>query len=397
MSLSRSIAFMMSGLVFLGTSAILTASPNKDLLTVIPFTHVGVTPRDGIKLAFFLPCGATYLGTVTSQDPVRPEVVRLAILARQDAMVCTSLPRPEQIVLTTMPTVRKVEALSVPLGRVSFTLADSLDVIGGKRSQPGVEAVYEDNCAQQVGMVIDEREGKVLKVAVLGFMKIGAKPKCPYQQHVLKASYLRAKGRVVRPLMLSPQELERAYTLRVIAASDVRRIGVNSAGVVVSYTRSCQEAPIGPIVTREGQAKTLHVGVLVARFYNRTCARENAVHDQLQLRDVQVPEGYQFAAMQLAIPAGQRLTVTAPQRYTAGQLGEANGLILDYIASCRQPVGVVYARDFAQNLSVGVVQFEDLSRCAGQAQAATVAQPLFPGDQQSGKIYPMRLAGFRYF
>lgn len=368
---------------------------NKQYLAVLPFTHVGVSPTSGIQVHFFMPCGTEYLGLVMRADKsqIKQNTIEMAVLVRQMSLSCVGLPKPHRKVLASLPQVRKVVPLDIPMGRIRYGLARALDLTNRGRGTFGARIVHEDPCGRLMGSVIDSVGQASLRLGVLYGFGLSQKTKCSYRQQTLEVPFLSTQDKLLRPIVVKQQDIEQAYYLRVIAS---RRISQSDRGIGLNYWKACNESPVGLLLRRDEPRQAMRVGMVVARLFNRKC-KTSGKWEHYELSGLKVARNLLPLRRGLRVAAGRRYTVTAPKYYELSKSAGLKTLRVSYTSACRSPVGVLYGKDYAGNLSVGVLQLESLNACEAAGKSYAVTQPVFPVAAQSSKIYPLRLHGFRYF
>jgi len=385
-------------------------SPTFRVIPIELMTYEGRT----LKVGFELPCGAEAWGVLASATH-RTGALRLAIVAKVQAVACTGLPQRMVETLDFVSTVgyRDVGPFDVDgVKRIKVIDPNALAVLDGTPA-PALEASWDHECGTTLGAVLRRTSASgEIEVAVAETPRANPAAACVTEERqVLVPGVDLTATTKVRPYSDNEAtSVERAMYLRLakVLSPGIERVEGVSGSTSLRFERRCNEAPVGIVVTgrvmptadTKASIRTpkIAVGVLVARYYNFICPRgeDRVVTDTITSTDLSF-DGVSEVRILPPTRRSDGIQVRQPRQYAVMDKNRGVGLVLDLGLSCATQVGAVYGRDAGGNLAVGVVEMNDdpfaCSEAAGKGDGVSIVQPFARKPHGIGTIFPMRIKG----
>jgi hypothetical protein len=417
--LSR-LAVVASGLVL----TLLAAAPAAHALPKLYLHPVSLMGYEGsaVKIGVDLPCGGVFYGLVAE---AHGSTLSVAAAVAQDAVVCTSFRQRTEVAIDHLAvgagnspaTFKAVTPMTVVEGsRLYVARINDLRIVkpATRDAAPQLTAVYEPRCGRTVGTLIHPAGSSRVELAVVERSASMPTDECRAKQKKRVIDALNAKAPVkFAALRDKPASMGRLFRLRLAKIQPGSLKGSTRSGVSLKYTRACNEAPIGLVLSapRTADGKTnVSVGMLVARYDNFPCAGED-----------RSPVVASFTDRGLSLPAGARMRALKPQDDDRIELKEATSiawatpkvagakppftLSLKHFKACDETSYAAYARDGRGALAVGVLMIKNADAAGGTgvirggepcnsvATEVSLLQPYVAGRAQVGTVASLKLKG----
>jgi len=376
----------------------LSASPRMTpWLEIIKPLDIRVLESGVVSVSYLQPCGAEYVGVAVRQVGQKP--MQIGVTLQRRPTMCVSMPSQEIVnvfhlhaeAYKPMDGFRPNAAVGQRL-----RLAEIVSLVRVDERDRGIlQAVFEPRCGEVVASVFNSAADGLIKVGILEQFRTAQT--CPPKQMARALRFVNLPKKVeLTPIDLRQRSAERDYDLRLLQV-DVATVERSANGLSLPFQRRCNEVPLGAVVQQQNAAsQSFRVGILVANFYNQRCPQGlPSVGDVWHQEGLHIPARASLDSMPDTSRIGL-LTLRAP---VAVETSPNSGRIqMTYLGGCERRLGAVYGRDVQGRPTAGVLMRRQQGSCNVPARHVAILQPISFADlSQHGKIYPMRLEGFRYF
>lgn len=371
-------------------------------LQIQPIDLLGYVGKS-LRISVTVPCGGEFYGLIASTND-KTKSMALAAAVSQESIVCTSMPSEQEVVISYLDVTgfKSIEPMTVQgTARLTVARISDMKLVKSKGKSDRLKVVYEPRCGRSIGTLIRQTDDDRLELAMVEKpatgMQTGKCSRDPAESEITSINTkIRKRVAVLRDTVKS---LTRVFTLKLAPINPKSiRLGKNG-GVKFKYKKSCNDAPLGVVVSDEkivGGKKTALIGMLIANYYNIPCAgtKETPVWSTFKDATILVPAGVKLALYSTKEMTG--LAVKAPIRISKQGKSGRKYLVLKHSATCGQIVGGVYSRDSQGGLSIGILtkgQQLSSNECKNGSGDVSLSQPYFIGHQRMEALFPLRLKG----
>jgi len=330
-------------------------------------------------------------------------VLRVGILSRQSGSMCASMPKLvtevlDYLDLSKVKEIRKISQYQIRSSLRVVPLND-LRVLPGKPEEAsGLEAVYQSRCGKYEGLLVKRNSGSRLSLAFIeSVVPMRGNATCNFKQHRKSFSFINpAKNHQVKVGLLAEWSLpQRAYDIR-FAQIDNRTLQISNGSISFNYKKSCKEVPLGIAVSDySGTASSLTIGMVVARFYNRSCElgeKKWSVSKYTSLK-FELPSSLRLKAFSSTRKFSQ-LKLKPVLTYRNTSKDDDPKLKVSYLGGCSANRAVVYGYSLNSKRSMAILVPNSKFPCKKTVKKVSLIQPLAQSDKGAKlRYYPLQLLG----
>lgn len=370
-------------------------APNALAAQKLKIAEVELTGYVGqdLKIAYDLPCGATFYGVVAKEESSKR--LRLGVAYLMGDVRCISLPAREETVLNFINTTGydSISPLKTSSVRSRFVQNKMIDVrVVRSKKNPKLQLISEPSCGVDLGTLIRQTGSHKLELARLE--KLTARQYragCPKTQQIKDVKAIRiTKNLSVGIIPKKVRDLDRSFSLHLSQIRDGSVKRLKKRGVALSYLRKCNEAPVGVVMDRKIQngKPSLKVGMLVARYFNMKCKEPDA---WTPYTNTTVVMGKKIQPT-LMKKGSNSFSLVSPTAFSRQGKRRRSGVSIDYIDSCSSLKGVVYTGSKSRS-HLGVLTAAHKGSCSKKVAEVSLFQPFLSKRVLLKNLRPLHLMG----
>ncbi len=325
----------------------------------------------------------------------------IGVLSRHLGSSCASMPRLvtevlDYLDLGEIKKIRKIPQRQMR-GLLRVVVAEDIRLVPRTANRASLDAVYQSRCGDYRGMMIKASAHDSLQMAFVEARRgRGKQRSCVFHQKLKKLPLMQSTslGKVKVSKMMDWSVPSRAYDLR-LAKVDSKNLMVSDGRLQFSYKRGCNEVPVGVAMSEyRGAHAPITVGMVVARFYNRSCEYGDKKSQWYQHRSPKfnIHEGTKLRAM-----AATRRFAQIKLHPVVNYVSHSGKLRVNYLGGCDSKRAVVYGYGDQQKRSMAVMVPNSKFTCKKPIKKVSLMQPgAFSEEETKPRYYPLQLLGAMY-